>query len=41
MRRIQEVDVVASHAKDILIGTRLLDRNRLIIDFRKNQVRIS
>lgn len=41
MRRIQEVDVVASHAKDILIGTRLLDRNRLIVDFRKNLVRIS
>jgi len=41
MRRIQEVDVVASHAKDILIGTRLLDRNRLIVDFRKNLVLVS
>src|SRR6266704_6406860 len=34
MRQIQEVDVVASHAKDILIGTRLLEGCRLVIDFR-------
>ena len=38
--RIQEVDVLASHAKDILIGTRLLEDHRLIIDFRKRHVRI-
>ena len=31
--RIKEVDVVASHAKDILIGTRLLEGRRLSIDF--------
>ena len=41
MRRIQEVDVVASHSRDILIGTRLLEGNRLFIDFRKSRVRIS
>lgn len=28
----QEVVAVASHAKDVLIGTRLLDVNRCIID---------
>ena len=39
--RVQEVDVVASHAKDILIGTRLLADHRLLIDFRKRHVRIS
>src|SRR5882672_7651676 len=41
MRRIQEVDVVASHSRDILIGTRLLQESRLLVDFRKNLVRIS
>jgi clan AA aspartic protease len=39
--QVQEVDVVASHAKDILIGTRLLEDHRLLIDFRKNRVTIS
>ena len=39
-RRIQEVDLVASHSRDILIGTRLLQGNRLFIDFRKSRVRI-
>ena len=41
MRQLQEVDVVASHAKDILIGTRLLEDHRISIDFRKRHVRIS
>jgi clan AA aspartic protease len=41
MRQIQDVDVVASHAKDVLIGTRLFEGRRLIIDFRKRHVRIS
>jgi clan AA aspartic protease len=41
MQRIREVDVVASHARDILIGTRLLQGNRLFIDFLKCRVRIS
>lgn len=40
MRRVQEVDVVSSHAKDILIGTRLLQGSRLLIDFRKNRLNI-
>src|SRR5437870_10738825 len=40
MQRIHEVDVVASHAKDILIGTRLLEGCRLVIDFRKNRLQI-
>ena len=39
--QVREVDVVASHARDILIGTRLLEGRRLIIDFRENHVRIS
>ena len=39
--RAQEVDVVASHAKDILIGTRLLEGRQLSIDFRRRHVRIS
>lgn len=38
--RTQEVDTVASHAKDILIGTRLLEERRLTIDFHKRRVRI-
>ncbi len=40
MRRIREVDAVASHAKDILIGTRLLEGCLLAIDFRKNHLKI-
>ena len=41
LRRVREVDVVASHAKDILIGTRLLEGRRLMIDFSKRHVWIS
>src|SRR6266704_3967830 len=41
MRQIQEVDIVASHAKDILIGTRLLEGRRLMLDFCKRHVWIS
>jgi len=41
IRKMQEVAAVASHAADILIGTRLLNKNRLIVDFRKNQLFIS
>jgi len=40
MGRIQEVDVVASHAKDILIGTRLLEGYRLFIDFKIGRIKI-
>lgn len=38
--RVQEVYAVASHAKDILIGTQLLRHKRLIIDFRAMKLRI-
>lgn len=38
---LQEVYAVASHAKDILIGTRLLEPHRLSINFPKRTLRIS
>jgi clan AA aspartic protease len=37
-QKIQDVYVVASHAKDILIGTKLLRSNKLIVDFPKRKV---
>lgn len=35
---IQDVYAVTSHAKDILIGTKLLRKNKLFIDFPKKKV---
>jgi clan AA aspartic protease len=36
----QDVYAIASHAQDILIGTRLLIKNRISIDFPKREVRV-
>ena len=38
--RAQDVAAVASHAKDILIGTKLLRRSKLWIDFPKRKLTI-
>jgi predicted aspartyl protease len=38
---VQDIYAVASHAQDILIGTRLLEPHQLLIDFHKRIVRVS
>ena len=38
--RAQIIDAVASHAEDILIGTKLLRRSKLWIDFPKRKLTI-
>src|SRR3990172_5395297 len=35
---LQDVYAVTSHSKDILIGTKLLRRNKLLIDFPKKKI---